>query len=415
MNKIKYVPFTLCSVLLLTLVNITKVQANIPVPILRESNITIKSDNELIYTLKSGDTLQHVLKKLKIKDNLSNQIIAQTNNLTKPSEFRPGMQIHAKFKKNNQQLQNLSIILSQITEIKFSVNASDKIESAIIEKKTTKEIVKAKGTIESTLFTTATQAGVSSRILGEMIRLLSYDVDFQRDIRKGNSFEVMYEQEVIEGNIPVGQGAVIYVSLALNNKELQFYRHATPDGKINYYNKNGESIRKSLLKTPVDGARITSGFGKRRHPILGYTKMHKGIDFGAPSGTKIYAAGNGVIKYVGKKGGYGNYIRISHSNGYDTAYAHLRRFAKGIRKGKYIKQGQVIGYVGTTGRSTGPHLHYEVLKHNKQINPLSIKTFPGKKLKSVEAGIFHYHKRQIDQLLNILPNGNKYAKTKTSN
>ena len=186
--------------------------------------------------------------------------------------------------------------------------------------------------------------------------------------------------------------------MTLSGKEFSVYRFKTDDdGFTDYYDEKGRSVKKTLMRTPIDGARLTSGFGKRKHPTLGYTKMHRGVDFGARSGTPIMAAGNGTVEFAARNGGYGNYVRIRHNSEFKTAYAHMRKFGKGVRKGARVKQGQVIGYVGTTGRSTGPHLHYEVHKDGRQINPLSVKLPAGRKLGGKMLAAFNAYTGQVRQ------------------
>ncbi|MCC9620060.1 M23 family metallopeptidase [Thalassospira sp. MA62] len=246
----------------------------------------------------------------------------------------------------------------------------------------------ASGTIEQSLFLAAERAGVPLPVLMNMIELYSYEVDFQRDIQPGDSFEVMYRELQNDAGERVRFGDILYASMTLSGNEVRLYSYTDSHGDTDYYNQDGESYRRALMRTPINGARLSSGFGKRKHPILGYTKMHKGIDFAAPRGTPIFAAGNGTISRIGRNGGYGNYIRIRHNDSYDTAYAHMKGFAKGLTQGSRVKQGDVIGYVGTTGRSTGPHLHYEILKNNAQVNPISVKMPSGKKLEGDELKTF---------------------------
>lgn len=226
--------------------------------------------------------------------------------------------------------------------------------------------IKAERTIHGSLYGTANAAGIPSKITAEIIKALSYDVDFQRDIKRGDKLTVLYEGTANYKGRVVKADKLHYVKIDLGKRDVEIY--VTDNG---FYYGNGESAKKSLLRTPVDGARITSGFGMRFHPILNYSKMHKGTDFGASTGTPIYAAGDGTIVEAGKKGAYGNYVKIKHNKTYSTAYAHASRFGKGIKPGVKVKQGQVIAYVGTTGRSTGPHLHYELLKNGEQVNPTS--------------------------------------------
>ncbi|NDF13273.1 MAG: M23 family metallopeptidase [Proteobacteria bacterium] len=231
----------------------------------------------------------------------------------------------------------------------------------------------------------------------------SYDVDFQRDIQVGNKFEVLYETYHDDEGRKIRDGGLIQATLTTGGQEMKIYRFTAKDGTEDFFNEKGMSVRKALLRTPVNGARITSGFGLRRHPILGYSKMHKGIDFGAPLGTPIYAAGDGVIEEIGKKGGYGNYVRLRHSAGYATAYGHISRFATGMKNGRRVKQGQVIAYVGSTGVSTGPHLHFEVHINGQQVNPAKVKTTPGRTLGKTEMAEFHSQMKDIDHLIASLP------------
>ncbi len=246
----------------------------------------------------------------------------------------------------------------------------------------------ASGVIEQSLFLAAERNGVPLAVLMDMIELYSYEVDFQRDIQPGDSFEVMYQELNNDAGERVRFGDILYASMTLSGNEVRLYSFTDKNGDTDFYNQKGESYRRALMRTPINGARLSSGYGQRKHPILGYTKMHKGIDFAAPRGTPIFAAGNGTIAKIGRNGGYGNYIMIRHNDSYDTAYAHMKGFAKGLKQGSRVKQGDVIGYVGTTGRSTGPHLHYEILKNNVQVNPIKIKMPSGKKLKGQELDTF---------------------------
>ncbi|MEM8920340.1 MAG: M23 family metallopeptidase [Pseudomonadota bacterium] len=255
------------------------------------------------------------------------------------------------------------------------------------------------GPIETSIYELAKRQGAGDQQVVDFAQVFAYDIDFQREIYPGDRFEIVYETYRDERGNPIKAGDVVFA--ALNGKALSrdFYRF-TPedDGVTDYYDTNGESARKFLMKTPINGARLSSHFGRRRHPVLGYTKMHKGTDFAAPRGTPIYAAGHGVIERASRWGSFGHYIRIRHANGYKTAYAHLNGYAKGIRKGKRVRQGQTIGYVGTTGRSTGPHLHYEVHKNGKALNPMRLKLPTGRKLKGDMLESFEPVKSEIDAL-----------------
>lgn len=254
------------------------------------------------------------------------------------------------------------------------------------------------GTIETSLFEAARADGMPAETVVELIRLFSFDVDFQREIQQGDRFELLYDSFYDRGGALAKTGPLRYAAMVLSGKRLEFYRFVLPDGSDDHFDANGRSVRRALLKTPVDGARISSGFGMRKHPIQGYNKMHRGVDFAAPRGTPIYAAGKGVIDRIGRNGGYGKYIRIRHNSTYKTAYAHMKSYAKGMKRGVRVKQGQVIGYVGSTGNSTGPHLHYEVMVDNKQVNPRKIKLPSGKSLKGADLEDFQQARAEIDRL-----------------
>ncbi|MEQ9447172.1 MAG: peptidoglycan DD-metalloendopeptidase family protein, partial [Rhodospirillaceae bacterium] len=223
----------------------------------------------------------------------------------------------------------------------------------------------------------------------DMIRLFSYDVDFQRDIRSNDHFEIMFGQDVTNEGLVVTNGNIEYAAMTLRGETIKIYAFKHSEGETQYYNEEGKGIRKALMRTPINGARLSSSFGRRKHPVLGYTKMHRGVDFAAPRGTPIYAAGDGVIEKRQRWSSFGNYIRIRHGDGFATAYAHMNNFAKGYAVGSRVRQGAVIGYVGTTGRSTGPHLHYEVLRNGTQVNPMQVrfpasKTLDGEELKNFQ-------------------------------
>ena len=242
------------------------------------------------------------------------------------------------------------------------------------------------GTVQDSLYMAGMKAGLNTSLINQLIRIYSYSIDFQRAIKTGDTFEVLAERPFDEETGYEGNGEISYASLFLKGGALKLYRYASKDGSIEFFNEKGEGARKALLKTPVKGARISSRYGKRRHPIQGYTKMHRGIDFAAPRGTPIFAAGDGMIKKFGRLRGFGNYVFIQHSKDYGTAYAHLHRYAKNLKKGKRVKQGDIIGYVGMTGLATAPHLHYEIHYRGKQVNPQLVNMAPQKHLsgKSLE-------------------------------
>lgn len=254
----------------------------------------------------------------------------------------------------------------------------------------------ATGVIDSSLYGATNGAGVPDQVLIDLIRILSYKVDFQRDIQPGDAFEILYEQDYDAAGNFARNGNVLYATLLMSGHEMPVYRFETEDGVVDYYSRDGESVRRLLMRTPIDGARISSNFGMRHHPVLGYSRMHKGTDFAAPRGTPIYAAGDGVIDFIGTNSGYGNYIRIRHTGSIKTAYAHMRGFADGLSDGERVAQGQTIGYVGTSGLSTGPHLHYEVLRNGSQINPMDLDLPTGRTLEGTALARFQEHLEEID-------------------
>lgn len=237
------------------------------------------------------------------------------------------------------------------------------------------------GIIDNSLFLAAQRQGLPQATIVELIRIFSYDVDFQREIRKGDQFEVFYERKISEDGRRVQEGDIIYARLNIKGEDIQLYRHQ-PDGSDypEYFHEDGQSSKKALMKTPIEGARLSSHYGNRKHPVLGYNRLHKGTDFSAPTGTPIMAAGDGVVERASWFGSFGNYVRLRHNGSYKTIYAHMSKYGRGIKKGVRVKQGQIIGYVGATGRVTGRHLHYEVHKDGTAVNPMSLKMPSGIKL-----------------------------------
>ena len=257
-----------------------------------------------------------------------------------------------------------------------------------IDRPLTRRYAAASGAVVSSLFIAGRESEVPDPVMVDLIRMFSFDVDFQREVQPGDTFELLYERyNDVTGNL-AKTGDILLATLTLSGQRIELTRFTPASGRSDYFDAKGRSVRKTLMRTPIDGARLSSGFGRRKHPILGYTKMHRGVDFAAPRGTPIYAAGDGTIEHAGRKGAYGKYIRIRHNSTYKTAYAHMSRLAKGMRRGKRVKQGQVIGYVGSTGRSTGPHLHYEIMVGGKQVNPRRIKMPSGEVLKGADLEAF---------------------------
>jgi murein DD-endopeptidase MepM/ murein hydrolase activator NlpD len=233
--------------------------------------------------------------------------------------------------------------------------------------------------------------------LAQMIKLLSWDVDFQRDLQPGDRMEAVFDQLLDEDGKQIGDGKLDFVGLATGRRVIEAYRHASSSGRTDYYDRLGRALRKWLLKTPVDGARLSSRFGARRHPILGYTRLHRGLDFAAPRGTPVLAAGAGEVEVAGRNRGYGNYLRLRHHRDYATVYAHLAGFAAGVRPGRRVEQGEVIGYVGATGLATGPHLHYELLQAGRPVDPLRMDFANGEPLQGAELARFTARRDAIDR------------------
>ena len=261
--------------------------------------------------------------------------------------------------------------------------------------------------ITDNLYNSASRSKLPKEIFFELVKILGFSIDFQRELRQGDIFEILFSQkidlitkEIIESN------PIHYISANLKDNELKFYRFTNRNGKSNFYDQYGKSSKKTLMKTPLNGARLSSGFGNRKHPILGFTKMHRGVDFAAPIGTPIFAAGDGIIEYSGWNGAYGKYIRIKHNGIFKTAYAHLSKIFK--KRGMRIKQGDIIGTLGSTGRSTGPHLHYEILLNEKQVNPLLIKLPSGKHIPKNELANFHQQKEIINSKIIAMQRNTKF-------
>lgn len=341
--------------------------------------------------LEQGSNLMATLTATGLQRTVAFNAIEALRDVYNPRKLRAGQEFDLVYSADPQEADELLDELSfqPDPETIVSVSRTDdgyQASSDKIELTTSRNV--AAGTIEQSLFLAAERTGVPLPVLMDMIELYSYEVDFQRDIQPGDSFEVMYQELKNDAGERVRFGDILYASMTLSGHEVRLYSYVDGNGDTDFYNQKGESYRRALMRTPINGARLSSGYGKRKHPILGYTKMHKGIDFAAPRGTPIFAAGNGTIDKIGRNGGYGNYIRIRHNDSYDTAYAHMKGFAKGLKQGARVKQGDVIGYVGTTGRSTGPHLHYEILKNNAQVNPIRIKMPSGKKLQGKELETF---------------------------
>ena len=346
-------------------------------------NYTLKQ-NKKIVKVKKGQTFSEILDNFNFHKNKFEII----NSINKVFNLR-GLNI-------NQNIifliDNYKIVRKIIIELDFKTNLVIDLNSEInvekIKLKTYSSLESKEYYIKSSLYSDGINNKVPNEILIKLIQLFSFDLDFQRDIRKDTQVSISYNKMFVENKSNYSFDDLEYARITINNNVLEYFKFLTDDGFIDYFNREGKNVKKSILKTPLDGAKLSSNFGMRKHPISGFNKMHKGIDFAAPKGTPVYAGGNGVVEFAGINGGYGKYIRIRHNNEYKTAYAHLNGFKKGISKGVRVNQGEIIGYVGSTGKSTGPHLHYEIIYQNKQINPLKLKLPSGKILKGDELDRF---------------------------
>lgn len=348
-------------------------------------------------TVDKGDTLGKLMEETGLTGESYVAGLSAIKEHVDPQLIRPGHKIEVAHvtHKGESTIEQVRYVLDSLTSIVLS---RDTDGAWLAEKKERPVEVKtyaATTTIDNSLFADLAAQGVPNGIISRMIQAYSWSVDFQRDVWGGETVEVLYETKETEDGSYVRSNRLVYANLKLRDRELPIYLFKKSDGFETYFEPDGQSIRRALMRTPVDGARLSSGFGMRKHPVLGYNKMHKGLDFAAPTGTPIYAAGDGVVERANRFSSYGNYVRIRHNDTFKTAYAHLHKFAKGVRAGTRVKQGQVIGYVGNTGRSTGPHLHYEVIKNGRKVNPHSVDLPLGEKLKGTELANF---KRQVNRL-----------------
>jgi murein DD-endopeptidase MepM/ murein hydrolase activator NlpD len=366
-------------------------------------------------TVRRGDTLMDILARAGIAQAEAHAAVQSLQQVYDPRRLRAGQELliraeHGPAEAGERRLMALDFDVDFDHAVRVTRGADGRYAAAKVARPQRRDLVHHAGIIDDSLYMSAERAALPHDVIISLIKLFSWDVDFQRDVRRGDQFETLFEVVALEdGSQVVRGGDLLYAALSIDGRLFEAYRFELPDGRVAYFDRSGKSLRKFLLRTPIDGARLSSRFGMRRHPILGYNRMHKGVDFAAPTGTPIYAAGEGRVDVAKRHGGYGKYIRIRHTGEYSTAYAHLSAFAKGIAPGRRVRQGQVIGYVGTTGRSTGPHLHYEVLRNNAQINPLQIKQPPNQQLAGADLERFRVEVVRIDRLRTDPPHGTRVA------
>ncbi len=351
---------------------------------------------EINYVIKNNDTVEKILKKFKIRNNdiKSISVKLKQKKLANIYSGRKLTLILKKLEDGSNTIVNFLYPINNTTSVEIRKKNDDFLIKENILQLYKKEVV-VKNIIKSNLYSSAIESGIEPNIIVEFARIFGFEVDFQRDIRKGDWFEIMYEKFKDDNNKVRDTGKIIYASMYVNGEEINLYNFKYNNDE-DYYDIKGKSITKSLMKTPINGARLSSSFGMRKHPILGYNKMHRGTDFAAPSGTPIMASGSGTVTRARWCGGGGNCVKIKHNSTYETIYAHMKAFAKGIKEGRKVKQGQIIGYVGSTGLSTGPHLHYEVIVNGKKVNSQKLKLPSGKTLKGDERKQFELDRIKID-------------------
>jgi len=350
------------------------------------------------HKIKSGETFDKILESysidkkeiLKIKNSLKQKI-----NLNK---LNTKQIIYFSVDKTNNKIEEFTFQTSNTQKIYLKRNIeNDNFQNEIQSIQLEKKILYKENLILQSLYKSATDENIPPNTIIEFARIYGFQVDFQRDVRKNDKFQILYEIYLNENNIVVETGEILFANLELSGQDNSLY-YFDKEGSEGHYDKNGKSVKKALMKTPINGARLSSSFGMRKHPIDGYNKMHRGTDFAAPTGTPIMASGDGVIKKASWCGGGGNCVVIRHNSTYQTVYAHMSKFARGIKSGVRVKQGQTIGYVGSTGKSTGPHLHYEVIVNGKKVNSQKLKLPSGKILKGNERKLFETEKIKLDVL-----------------
>ena len=350
------------------------------------------------HKVSSGQTFEGILETYSIGKNQIKEIKNKISSKINLNKLNTNQKIRFTLNQSNNQVKEFIFQISNTEKIYLTKNEeTDEFNQKILLTKLKKNILYKENVIMQSLYKSAISKRIPANTIVEFARIYGFQVDFQRDVRKKDSFQIMYEVFVDDNKKIIETGNILYANLKLSGEENSLY-YFEKEGSTGHYDKNGKSIKKALMKTPINGARLSSSFGMRKHPIDGFNKMHRGTDFAAPMGTPIMASGNGVIKKAGWCGGGGNCIVIRHNSTYQTVYAHMSKFASGIRKGVRVKQGQTIGFVGSTGKSTGPHLHYEVIVNGEKINSQTLKLPSGKILKGNERKLFETKKIKLDVL-----------------
>ena len=353
------------------------------------------------YKARNGDSIQRILYEQKIPSNEVNNVMNALRREYNAGTLRNEQKVYLVIKKdkNGNSLSRLTVNIDGITSIHVFLNKDNVYETKRITKILTKKNHFVETTIDRGIYSTAKQSGIENSIVAQFARLYGFEIDFQRDLRNNDKIKVFYERFLDDDGVAQRTGNIIYSEIKNSDKNIILYRYEYPNGAIGYFTPEGKSIERTLMRTPINGAKLSSRYGFRIHPILGYNLMHQGTDFAAAVGTPVMASGAGVVEYAGWKGGYGKFITIRHSSTYQTNYAHLSDYAKGIRRGARVQQGQVIGYLGSTGSSTGPHLHYEVVVGGKKQNSQTLKLPSAAPLEGNNKNFFEIQKRNIESLI----------------
>ena len=350
------------------------------------------------HKISNGETFDNILRQYSINEKEITSIKKKLSKKVNLNKLNTNQKIQLIIDQKNNFVKEFIFKVSNTEKIHLSKNLdTNDFNQKILVTSLNKSVLYKENIILDSLYRSAIEQKIPANIIIEFARVYGFQVDFQRDIRKRDSFQIMFEVFVDDNNKIIESGNILYANLVLSGENNSLY-YFDEQGSEGHYDKNGKSIKKALMKTPINGARLSSPFGMRKHPIDGFNKMHRGTDFAAPMGAPIMASGDGVVKKAAWCGGGGNCVVIRHNSTYQTVYAHMSKFAKGIRSGIRVKQGQIIGYVGSTGKSTGPHLHYEVIVNGKKINSQKLKLPSGKILKGEERKLFETKKIKLDVL-----------------
>ena len=349
------------------------------------------------HKIQAGETFDKILNNYFIDKKEITAIKKSLKKKINLNKLNTKQSIQISLDQTNNKIDEFIFQISNTEKIFLKRVSNNQFHQKIISIKLNKKIVYKENLILQSLYKAATDKNIPANTIIEFARIYGFQIDFQRDIRKKDKFQIMYEIFLDENKKIIETGEILYANLKLSGQDNSLY-YFDKDESRGHYDKNGKSVQKALMKTPINGARLSSSFGMRKHPIDGFNKMHRGTDFAAPTGTPIMASGNGIVKKASWCGGGGNCVKIKHNSTYQTIYAHMSKFARGIKKGVRVKQGQIIGYVGSTGKSTGPHLHYEVIVNGKKVNSQKLKLPSGKILKGTERKLFETTKIKLDVL-----------------